>query len=70
MTLQERVRELEQQHGGLRAAARAIQIEPSYLCRLGTGEKAQPSEAILRRLGLRRVVTYKRAPSSRSAQVK
>ena len=39
MTIQERIVELVLQHGSLRAAARAMQIDPSYLYRLSTGEK-------------------------------
>lgn len=58
VTLQERVRELVEQHDNLRKAARAIQVEPSYLQRLGNGEKVNPSADVLRKLGLRRVVTY------------
>lgn len=58
MTIQERVAELIAQHGGLRAAARATQIDHAYLHRLATGEKWQPLESTLRRLGLRKVVTY------------
>ena len=60
MTLQERVVELIEQHGSLRAAGRAIQIDPGYLSRLGSGEKAQPEKLILTRMGLRRIVTYER----------
>ena len=45
-------------HGGLRAAARAMGIAPSYLCRLRWGEKDYPDDAILRKLGLRRVISY------------
>lgn len=60
ITLKQRVAELIQQHGTLRAAARAIQIDVSYLSRLEYGEKDNPSELMLRRMGLREVVTYER----------
>lgn len=60
MTLSERVTELCIQHGGLRAAARAIQVEVGYLSRLGSGEKVNPLKDTLRKMGLRRVVTYER----------
>jgi hypothetical protein len=60
MSLQHRVAELIVQHGSLRAAARAIQVEPAYLCRLGNGERARPGKDILRRMGLRAVLTYER----------
>ncbi len=58
MTLEQRIEQLIVQHGGLAAAARAIQVDCAYLCRLRSGEKANPSVATLRRLGLRRVVGY------------
>ena len=57
-TLKRRVAELVKQHGGLRKAARAIGMGPQYLFRLGAGEKANPSDAILRKLGLYRVVAF------------
>jgi hypothetical protein len=41
-------------HGSLRAAARALRIDAGYLSRLRVGFKAQPSAAVLRKLGLRR----------------
>jgi hypothetical protein len=60
MSLQERITELAQQHGSLRAAARVLQMDSGYLLRLSTGEKVEPGPAILRKLGLRKVVTYAR----------
>jgi hypothetical protein len=44
------------QHGSLRAAARVLQITPAYLCRLRTGEKRDPSDAILKKLDIVREV--------------
>jgi hypothetical protein len=58
MTLTERVQELVKEHGGLRKAAYAINIEPGYLCKLGKGEVRSPSELTLRRMGLVRIVNY------------
>jgi hypothetical protein len=58
MTLQERIEQLVERHGSLRAAARVTEIDASYLSRLRSGEKANPEKAKLRRLGVRRVVTY------------
>ena len=58
MTLAERIDQLVIQHGSLRAVARVTQLDASYLCRLRSGEKVHPEDATLRRLGLRRVVTY------------
>ena len=60
MTLAERISELVAQHGSLRAVARVTEISVGYLSRLRTGEKANPDAAKLRRLGLRRVVSYER----------
>jgi hypothetical protein len=58
--LQQRIEELALQHGSLRAAARVLQVDHAYLWRLARGDKAEPSEALLRKLGLRRVVSYQR----------
>ena len=58
MTLHDRVIQLVEKHGSLRAAARAIQVEVSYLSRLGSGEKDSPSSEVLRRMGLRQITSY------------
>lgn len=58
MTLQERIDQLTARHGTLRAAARVVQIDASYLSRLRHGEKENPTDDVLRRLGVRRVVSY------------
>lgn len=58
MTLAERVEQLVAKHGSLRAAARAIQVEPSYLSRLRSGERVRPLKLTLTRMGLRAVWTY------------
>ncbi len=42
----------------LRQAARALRIDPSYLLRLSTGEKTNPSIATLRKLGIEQLVRY------------
>lgn len=60
MTLVERIAELVEQHGSLRAAARVIGIDPGYLSRLAAGEKVKPGKDFLRRMGLRVVTTYER----------
>lgn len=51
-----------QQHGSLRAAARAMQVTAAYLCRIRSGEKQQISDRILKKLGVVRIVTYRWAP--------
>lgn len=53
-----RVVELVMQHGSMRAAARAIKMDHTYLSRLAKGSKKEPSADVLRKLGLRRIVTY------------
>lgn len=53
------IEELVRQHGGLRPAARALGVDHVYLWRLMRGEKNNPSEALLRKLKLRRIVTVK-----------
>jgi hypothetical protein len=58
MTIQERIDELVAQHGSLRAVGRVTEIDAGYLSRLRSGEKVCPEKDKLRRLGLRRVVTY------------
>jgi hypothetical protein len=60
VSLEERVKELVTQHGSLRAAARVLEVDPGYLSRLKSGEKDEPSDDLLRRMKLRRVVTYER----------
>jgi hypothetical protein len=48
-----------QQHGSLRAAARVMRVSAPYLCRFRHGQKRNPSDALLRKLGLRRVIEYR-----------
>jgi hypothetical protein len=42
MTLQERIEQLVERHGSLRAVARVTEIDAGYLSRLRSGEKANP----------------------------
>jgi hypothetical protein len=59
ITLQQRVLELTGRYQGLRAAARALDIDPGYLHRLKAGEKINPGQEILDKLGLKiRQVIY------------
>lgn len=60
LTLAERVIELSARHRGLRAAARVIGVDAGYLHRLKGGSRTQPSDDVLRKLGLRKVVRYVR----------
>lgn len=65
MTLFQRIEELIEQHGSLRAAARVRKIDSGYLCRLHAGSKKEPSAKTLRKLGLCRVVSYTRSDGDR-----
>jgi hypothetical protein len=53
--LQKHIDKLVKQHKGLRAAARALGIDPAYLWRLQQGRTAAPGDKVLEKLGLRRV---------------
>ena len=44
---------LIRKHGGVRSAGRALDVDPAYLYRLATGEKDNPSDATLKKLGLK-----------------
>lgn len=57
-TIPLRVKALVKKHGSLRAAARAIRLSAPYLMRLRDGDKKDPSDKVLRKLRLRRVVTF------------
>ena len=54
--IRQRIEELSVQHGSLRAAARVLQIDVSYLSKLKDGSKTNPSAKVLKKLGLRRIV--------------
>lgn len=60
MTLADRIAELIAQHGSLRATARVLECDAGYLSRLQSGEKDDPGDQLLRRMKLRRVVSYVR----------
>ena len=51
------IAELVDKHGSVRAAARVLQVDSSYLHCLLHGKKNNPSAALLRKLGVRRIVT-------------
>ena len=59
-----RILALEKRHGSLRAAARALQIDHGYLSRLKAGKKLDPGDAVLRKLGVRCVVSFVTAAST------
>lgn len=56
MTLTDRIHELVCVHGSLRAVGRVLRVDAGYLSRLYHGKKSAPSESLLRRMGLRKIV--------------
>jgi hypothetical protein len=61
VSLAHRIEELAEQHGSLRAAASALDVDVGYLSRLRSGLKDAPSDELLSRLGLERFTEYRRA---------
>lgn len=53
-----RIDELIQVYGSLRELAAVIQVDVSYLSRLRSGEAKNPSDDVLRKLGLQQCVVY------------
>lgn len=60
VTIKQRADELIKQHGGVRRAALAIGVDGAYFSRLLSGENKDPSLWVLRKMGIERVVTYRR----------
>lgn len=58
VTLEEAVRKVVAQHGGVRAAERATGVDKSFISRLMRGERVSPSAETLAALGLRAVPLY------------
>jgi len=52
-------KELIKAHGSVRAAAKRIGVNYSYLFRMASGEKLNPSGEVLKKLGLEKIVTYR-----------
>lgn len=59
ITLEQRIGELRREYGTVKAAAKALGLTDSALNHLQHGNR-QGSPETLRKLGLRRVVTYER----------
>lgn len=67
LTLQERITQLVDLYGSLRAVAAVLEIDVGYLSRLSSGTKTSPSADVLQKLDLRRVVSYERlTPNTRT----
>lgn len=58
ITLAARIEILANAHGSLRQLAESIGEDAGYLSRLRSGEKDNPSDEVLQKLGLVRVVKY------------
>ena len=54
----ERIKDAVERHGSLRAVARIFRVDVAYLSRLRTSVRYNPSDRLLKKLGLKRVVTY------------
>lgn len=59
ISLRDRIDELCEKHGSQRAAAAVLKIDHAYLSRLRRGSKVEPSQHVLKKLGLQRVVLYR-----------
>lgn len=55
--IQDRIEQLMEEHGSLRAVAERVGLSWPYLHRLRRGEQNSPSDETLAKLGLRREVT-------------
>lgn len=58
MKLADAVNRVIAQYGNPRKAGEALSMCPTYLWRLAKGDKSNPKDEQLTRLGLKRVVTY------------
>lgn len=58
-TLGARICMLVDRHGSLRNVGKILSIDHAYLKRLRDGDKVNPSETVLKKLGLKRIVTYR-----------
>jgi len=56
--LKQRIDWLCGKHGSLRTVARVLDIDHGYLSRLRSGDKDEPSDEVLRKLGLVKHVEY------------
>lgn len=66
VSIDQHIAQLVAKHGSLRKVGRVVGLTGQYLYRLQVGEKTNPSEAALRKLGLRRVISYVRRVGGRA----
>lgn len=67
VVLNKYVQKLIKENGGLRAASRVLQIDNSYLNKMATGIRTDPSDEVLKKLKLRKLVMY--VPKRRKKKV-
>jgi hypothetical protein len=60
--LSKRIGQLVEICGSMQAVAKDFDIDCGYLSRLASGKKKNPSDLVLGKLGLERVVTYRLIP--------
>lgn len=58
ITIKERINDLCITHGSLRKAAIALDVDFGYLSELRSGNKTNPSEMVLEKLGLKKEMHY------------
>jgi hypothetical protein len=59
LTLEEHLTNMEAKHGTIQRAADHFGITPTYWYKLRTGDKTNPSQKILDKLGLSEIRIYK-----------
>ena len=59
-TVSRRIEELAEQYGSVKEVANRLGVNATYLHRLANGSKTSPSEDVIEKLGLRRIVSYVR----------
>lgn len=56
------VADLIKLNDGVRNLSRKVGIDSGYLCRLKQGDKTNPSDEVLEKLNIQKVVTYRTGP--------
>lgn len=57
--IRNRIIQLIKKHGGVNSAATKVKVDPAYFVRLRDGERNNPGDETLAKLGLKKVVTYR-----------
>lgn len=59
MTLAQCVQTVIRRHGGLRVTSRVTGVDVAYLSRLASGQKHNPSQATMLKLGIDKTLVYR-----------